>query len=389
MQKSAYDFRADRNGAELARLAGCYEFPQFVKAADFDALHDPGPLPDRVYADVVRRQLNCDTPASTWLSALYFFDKQAAFQPNERQAIAQRLQVFGDYWRITPELNALAARAAALAKAAAAPPPDEVFAYIAPNGTRHAPLRTPLEVKAATDWLYANRDTLPFGVRNQIAEKILEKAAACGAGLGTERDEFLEKQAGRGFCLPDAVVTLVRNRARLAAREDLREGMNKTASLIEAEQRRFCQPDNLVKLAEVIDQFDRTIGLVGKHTAALPRPEDVLFALTHSKAATDLADRCALTSGSVYTREALSKVALDDVRSLFGEDFATGVRAGLDVDPEKLAAAAATLPLPDAELFDALMESAGVHPVLAKSASEQRLGLSDAELDQLAALYGA
>jgi hypothetical protein len=94
----------------------------------------------------------------------------------------------------------------------------------------------------------------------------------------------------------------------------------------------------------------------------------VIFKVTFAKTASELEAHVATTSGRMYNKQDFGKVALDDLKSLFGDEFADRVRSGLDVDAEKLAEEIATLPRPDAEMFDSLMSEVGVKPSVVKTA---------------------
>lgn len=376
------DFPADRNGAELVKLAADHELPAYVKAADYAALRDAADtLPDRVFADPVGRRYPCDSPAATWLSAAYYYTKKAGVHPKARPLVEQRLDAYARHWGVTADVAAVRDKAAALDAAEDAPPPDEDFALVvkaAGGGTaaRSLPLTTAVEVKEAAEALLGRRDELRYAVRREAATRILEKAAALGAGLGARADEALERTAGRGVAEPAKVVDFLRKRAAASPDPVVRERYTGLASAV-ARSRNFCNPDNLAKLAEVVDQADRCEGLHRGYGDSLRRPEDVLFETPFTKAASELAGRVALTTGIVYDRDRLEKVSAEDLRSLFGDEFVRGVSTPFGLDAEKLAEVLPTLPRPDAELFEAAMAEAGLHPTLAKRASDVAVGLSD------------
>lgn len=197
----------------------------------------------------------------------------------------------------------------------------------------------------------------------------------------------MEKQAGRGVCDPAEVQAMIRDRALLAQGEE-RAGIEKLAETFNKMSRLHFVPEVLIKLAETMDTIDRGLGLTGKYTERIKRPEDVLFKATFTKAAAELANHCQLQTGTIYSKDTLAKVALDDVQSLFGQDFAQQVRRGLDIDPEKLAAVASTLPRPDAQLFDAMMNDVGLHPQAEKAAAAPAVDWTDREWAALASEYG-
>jgi hypothetical protein len=252
---------------------------------------------------------------------------------------------------------------------------------------RQLPIRNPMEVKVAAEWLSRYRDRLPFQYRHKIACKILEKAAAYGVGLG-DLTETVERTAGRGVCSPAEVAKMLDGRALLAKSASHREKIADLARAVRTQPAVTLSPDRLVKLAEVVDNIDRTIGIADRYGPALPRPEDVIFKATYTKAASELADHVATTSGKVYEKTAFRKLSVADVKSLFGEDFAGRVSNGLEIDPEKMAEEVATLPRPDAELLDSLLADSGVAPVLQKAASV-REGFTPDDWAAMAKRYSA
>ena len=250
--------------------------------------------------------------------------------------------------------------------------PDSSFAYVwtSEDGQKLRTLRmaNAMEVKTAADWLFQYRDRIRFADRNTMATKILMKRAEFGAALG-EREKFIDQQAGRGLCDPSEVHQMLMNRSRLSKHAAVREGLAKMAETVKKKPRAALGPQQLVKLAETVDQFDRGIGLTSKYSELIPRPEDVLFRITIKEAKDGHADACAMTSGTVYDRKHFERVKLADVQALFGHDFASEVAGGLKVDPEKMAEVASTLPRGDAETFDRFMTESGITPIQEKAAS--------------------
>jgi hypothetical protein len=404
---SMMDHVADKNGVELVRLSGLYTFPDFVKQADLGQTLGQRRLPAHLYADPVRQQFPCDTAASTWLSALYFTEKRAEFHPKDQALIQKRVDGYASYWRIKAAVDSVKARWQELHKTAEEQLPDRDFAYVwaGDDGRkeRHLRLTNAMEVKAAAEYVEEYRDRFPFSARHAMARKILEKAAHFGAAVGANR-EFLERQAGWGVCDPAEVVKMVEDRAMLvpAGRgvtvkfasdgkeersEGLREHFLKMAAVIRASPRRALLPEMLVKLAETVDALDRQLGLVGKYSEGLPRPEDVIFKATFSKTAGEMTRVVPTTSGKVYEKSALKKLALDDLTAMFGREFSDRVKTPLgEIDPEKMAEEVATLPRPDAELLDGLLSDNGVRPLLTKAASAHQ-GFTREEMNAWAAAY--
>lgn len=378
---------SDVNHEELARLVKLYDFPTFVKKADLANTMRPGNVGTGAFADPRFKRYPCHSAAATWLSGLYFQEKRAEYHPKDQARIEQRLDRMVDYFKIRPSYETMVKQAKDLHKEAELP--DSAYAYVwaGDDGRteRHLPLRSTMEVKVAAEWLSKYRDRLPFSDRNTVATKILEKAAHFGASLGPQLTDFIEKQAGHGVCDPDEVYQAIIQRARLATTPSHREGIVKLAQTVKGKPRIALQPQAMIKLAETLDITDRALG-IREYGEILQRPEDVIFKITFTKVASDRAELCALTTGNVYSKDQFEKLSRDDVEGLFGIDFAHEVCTGLDVDGEKMAAVAHTLPRPDAELLDQLMAETGMQPQMAKSASAG-FGLTNAQLEQLAAAY--
>ena len=373
MTASVLDHVSDVNGAELCRLAQLHDFPDFVKSADVNVTRNPGELPESVYAAPSIKAYPCHTPASTYLSALFFQEKAAEQHPRDAAQIRQRLDGMVNYWGIKAAVDQMRDEWTKQSKVAEDALPDSDFAFVWKNedGTvdRHLRMSNAMETKVAAEWLYEHRDELVYADRRTMADKITEKAAQYGASLG-DHDTFIERQAGRGVCEPAAVVRMIRGRAKLANDQVSRDQINKLADTVETTPQFALDPGNLTKLAETVDTIDHSLRLVGKYTEALPRPEDVIFSAVFKEAKASINRSCSMTSGTVYDSGDFANLDLQSVKAAFGDAFANEVQSGLGVDPEKCAAIAATLPLPDAELFDSVAQAAGINPLPVKSASD-------------------
>src|SRR5215471_1013843 len=127
---SRVDHVADVNGEELYRLWQLYRFPDFVKQADEVQTFRPGRLAVTAYADPVRQQFPCHSAAATWLSALYFTEKQAEFHPKDQARILHRLDHYVGYWRIQGDVAQLRAKHASYQQQRDAALPDSAYAWV-------------------------------------------------------------------------------------------------------------------------------------------------------------------------------------------------------------------------------------------------------------------
>jgi hypothetical protein len=382
-----------RGGYELLRLLQLYPPPEYVKTAEVDtALRVPDEMPLSAAADPVRGQFYCNTKAASWLSYLFYLEKQGEFHPKDRAPIQARLDAFVAKQGIAADCDALKARWHELNKNAEEQLPDDTYAFVwvGENGSkiRQYPLRSALEVKTAADWLLQYRDETPYENRHVIAKKILTKAAQFGARLPEERTEFLERQAGRGVCEPSEVVSMLRQRAAQVRDPELRGAFQKMAQTVSDLPRAALGPPTMIKLAETVDKLDRSLGWVQRYGRDLPRPDEVIFKATFGKTASALAEHVATTTGRVYEKAAFRKLAVADVSALFGDDFAAQVSTPFgEVDPEKMAELASTLPRPDAALFDTLLAENGIIPAM-RAAAAVKQGHDMETMTAIAELYG-
>jgi hypothetical protein len=183
--------------------------------------------------------------------------------------------------------------------------------------------------------------------------------------------------SGLGACSSKDATDLIRQRTVLISSDGpdaaLGQQMEKLAQIIEENPGKIQHHSTLTSIASVVDQFDRESNLVRDYGKGLDRPEDVLFGVTQ-KVASDMSDMLVGTlTGNYYKKADLERLPVTALRDALGEDFIDEVStAGAWVDPEKLAEVAPTLPLSDAETFDAVMIEAGIAPYATKSASVGR-----------------
>ena len=385
------DQTGDTEFRDLHRYVRLYEFPEFAKKAEFANIVEPEEKKVSYYADVrMPHQFPCHTKAATFVSTVYFLEKQSEVNPKVRPMIESRLAKFAEYWGIKNAIEVVKSRHTAINKQAELPDSSYAIVWATEDGRkdRRYPMRNTLEVKAAAAWFTDHNDAIrkEFGFidRQTIANKILDKSAEYGASTG-KYHETLEKAAGRGFHDPKKAGKAIRDRVKAASKvtPELAVGMSKLAESVETQPERYLDPESASKLASTIDQFDRTHNLIGRYTEMIPSPEDVLFNATRSKVAEFCTESCTTHTGAIYDQEDFSKLSATDVRDLFGDDIVSAVTTGLTVDPEKMAEVASTFPRPDAVLLDQLMQDKGINPI-AKEASASKIGFSHRQLQAMA-----
>jgi len=370
----------DLNGQELYRLTRVHKLPEFVKQASSDSILGPAEgLEQHQYAHPRGKHYPGHTAAATYISTLFFLDKRASWDVYTAKVIEDRLDKFAELHGIYDRVQKLKCDFNSVEKSAAAEHDDD-YALIV-DGERHYPLRNSHEVKAAADWLHKYKAEMPFEMRNQIATRLLEKAAKFGVSFGGELDEFLEKQAGLGGCDSTTLARFLYERSVLYKRANHTDYALKVAEMAKgvlANRGVGHDSDALVKLAALINQCDKLTGIDTVITD-LAAPEDVFFSITEKKASRLRNKHVMLTSGNCYNIDDLDKARLECIRDVMGNDFADQVSTGgLFVAPEKLAEVIPTLPRGDAEIFDRLLGSMGIFPTV-KTAALERSGINNTE----------
>jgi len=369
----------DVSGRETHRLTTLYTSPDFVKSASAERLTGDSGLPRHLYADPNNKLYPCHTAPATWMSALFFADKQAQFNEKTATSIKSKIHKAAEYFGISGLVSELEEKIAAANSNDINSLPDSDFAIVW-NSTagkmRHWPLRNATEVKFAAAHFKQHRDQFTFDDRHVIANKILEKAAEYNADISPAEDS-LTLAAGHGACAAKVASQMLKDRVRLTQRQygDMAAELSKLAEVIDQNPEQARTVETRLKLASAVDSFDRNTHLDRLYDAGgLPRPEEVLFAVTEKVARDFMAQNVETTTGNVYDLSDLEKLAVDDVREWMGDDFADAVTAGgVYLDRDKLAAIVPTLDRGMATTFDRLVQEKHAAAVVKQAAATDSL----------------
>lgn len=383
------DQTADAGLRDLYAFSKLYDFPTYVKQASPDQVVAPQTeLQSTTFADFRNRQFPCATKAATWVSYLFFLEKKADMHEKNASVIERRLNQFADYHGLAGDVRMLREKHASLHQDDPLPDSSYMLVWASEDGKkeRHYPLVGAPSVKQASEWFEQYRYHYGFEDRRAMATKLLDKIAAFNVPISEETFEMLEKQAGRGTYVPSKAAQHIRNRVKAAFKlePELQQQMLKLAQAVEDCPGMALMRDECVKLAKTIDDFDQLTHIQGKYSDNLPSPEDMIFEAPFKQARAFVDSGCTLTTGSIYDRNDFRKLALSDVRDMFGDDLADEVSLGLNVDPVKMAEVAATLPRNEAALFDQLLSDCGVRPIVKQATAIPRFEHRD--LQRLAAL---
>lgn len=357
------DHTQDVSGRETHRLLSLYPAPDFVKNASDERLNGAETMSRHLYAEPHKKLYPCHSAPATWMSALWFAEKQSSFDSKTAAAIEEKIRASATYFGIGSLVESLMHKIAEDAHTSLSRLGDGDFAIVwtAEDGSkeRHWPLRNATEVKFAAAHFKRYRDEFVFADRYKIANKILDKATEYGADI-SEADGTLDTAAGRGLCATKIAAELLRHRAVLGRKthSELAGELDKLASIVEANPEGAQTQELRIKLAGIVDQYDRETKLFRLYDAGgLARPEEVLFAINEKVANDFMNNHVETVTGNVYALDDLEKLAVDDIRSWLGDEFAEAVSAGgVYTDRDKLAAIVPTLDRGMATTLDRLMQ---------------------------------
>ena len=349
----------DKAGTKLHGFTKLYDVPEFVKSASHEDLTGKeASLPSTAYADPRTLKFPCHTASSTYVSMAYFLDQEKSFG-KVASVIKNRILKAGDFFGVRPELDDLVNKHAAMQKHSEEDLNDDDFAIVVKfetgHKTRSYPIRNAMEVKAAAEWMNKYANDLNFTDRITIARKIIKKASEFGVVIVDE--DSITRHAADGLVSRTKVANMLFDRAK--ALKTLKKDPEIQSMLVKTAQHVLNNNSTVVidKAASIISAVDdqykfKSLGSVN---------DLLLNTLTVKQANETINEHVQLTNGSVYKKAELENIKLDEIKDVFGNDFAERVSSGgLFVDSEKLAEELATLPRSDASLFDTLVSSLGV-----------------------------
>jgi hypothetical protein len=353
----------DNNKQVLVNYLRKTDLPSFVKEADYDHTYRTDHLPDHVFADPENRLFPCHTKAATWLSSLYFMNNN----PDELTVSTKNnLLKFARYWGIDKDIRHLSSRVKTAnekeEKEDDESDKEENYAFVFDDeGTKKKmlPIVTEAGVKKATDWFVRNRDKLLYDDRYQIAVKIRNRSQQ----LGLTTPEFIEKQAGYGLCDLDLMTEQILTRCTMIKDADTKASLydfvKKAHTLNEIE----FDVAFLTKTARILDTIDHLENLTDYYGKQLMRPEDFLFKTTFKAANDFVSELVEIGDNSLYNKTDLAKISLDDLQTLFGDEFVERISDFGKIDPDKFAEEIKALPAPEKQDLHKLLCQNGINPI--------------------------
>lgn len=381
------DVYDDVNHQQLYALDKLVGVPDFVKNAELDVTKT---LPSSAFADPIRRKFPCHTKSATWLANAYFQQVASLYPKDQKPMVQDRIIKCADYWKIRGMVDDFNKKWEKVSRFDAPEVSDSDYAIVANvdgHRIRRLPMPTPMATKIAGERLFADRFSYTYPMRKMAARRILLKAAQIdkigvenapvgGLSFEPETEEYLTKAAGIGTTHPKWAAERIANRVLMMGRFDPKDevqmNMAKVADIVSKME--APDTDTYHKLAELIDEVDRATGICNHYIHGVELPEEIFFAVQEKTASAIMAQHVVLQNGNVYRVGEFANLPLTKISEVLGSEFAEAVQdANGNIDPEKFAEIAPTLPRDDANLLERVIQKAGPGDAdLSKEANQNR-----------------
>ena len=325
-----------------------YKLPDEKEASAFDK---------NLFADSFRRLFPINDPASTWLSAAYFAKRAAAnelkYTADEAEHIKSILLKAAEIFNIKSDIEKISSvivddSTTEITKKAS--DDDNNFGLImqADDGTvvaKKYPMFDKEGVARAADYFSYYRTRYPLHIRRSIAKNIMSKAAEYGMDVDSLHYS-VKSEAGYGIPQRHVVMDEILRRSKLtknaedaAVLANINQMLNEVASM-------ELDSQTLDKLAEVLDTFDRSAGLVSEYNKTLRIPTDFLFEIPLDMAKKAMEDAVELDK-FVFSIEKLAELDVDVFDTVLGEEVTKDIKTDGKLNTEKMAEVLPALPRPD------------------------------------------
>jgi len=349
--------------------------PEFIKNAEVETVKVPEKAPISIYGNPANATFPCHNKTATFLSNLYLLAGQAngeAWQsgfPVEK--VAERLENHAKFWGIWPEVLAIKESITKQSSPVLTLEPADYALDVKyrENSVRRFPVKTAAMVKASAEALFRDRVNYPYEWRKTAARTILNRSAEFNLDLPEESFDYLCKAAGAQTAeSTDQIAKNILARA-LEYPTGIREKFAKVATLIYKSK---SVPGGCEKLAQLLDDTDRSLEVTYKYAQGLPLPEEVCFSGLTVKSAE--AETITLTNGKSFSLEDIKKAGIEPF-TVLGSDLVSELSAsdmGGLLDLAKVASIAPTLPRDSARELTTALEAVGVKSIaLDKEASRK------------------
>lgn len=362
------DSFSDSLNTVLHRITQEYAAPEFVKSASRDEL-----VPDypedvllRVCADPINLRYPCHTKAATWTSAAYFVDDYENLPSRYRTVTGEKIMKFAEYHGISQDVDHLIREKENRIKSASQVQFYPEDCYMLPD-KKAGLMLDEAGVEAASGWLLANRNSLPYSVCADAAVRVCKQASALGVSISPE----IERLTGLGFNDNASIASQLRKRAGLAWKTDstLSGALMSIAGEFETDP-----PDVgsevMMKTAAFVDEFDHRTGLIAaRQRGDIPMPEYIFYRHTVSDLQKTASSHVKLQNGKIYSMSDLESADRAEFEGVFGTELADACFTGRSLNKEAAAQILPTLPRPMADQLSGMLKVSGVRHVRQEKAA--------------------
>jgi len=337
--------------------------PDFVKNAAPTDPSEISALPRQVFADAINRKFPCHTKSATWLSQLYFLESRHMYPTRRASEVQDRISKAAAYFAIGGDVKSAASEWEKHQLTTRELGDGDYAVVTDHNGEkiRALPIANAEDVVKAASTVVQNRKNYPFDLRHIAARKILHKASELQVQLDDVVENYLYKAAGFGTTTPERAAEKLGLRVLMMPKSasDMRTRGAKLAKTVAAMEE--IPIKELVKLAQLVDRIDAEFGIRHHYDEGVETPEEIFFELTEKKAHKVKDSYIQLTTGTLLPIEVIGKLPTDKLAAALGNDFLKAVTAdkSLDIDLDKFARIARTLPRNDAMLLERAIAAAG------------------------------
>lgn len=339
--------------------------PEYVMKYDLPAKEASATLSDSEFADPARRLYPVDSPAATWLSYAYFnkhaMDGDLPQKAIEIDAIKERILQAASVYGIQPDITKLAEAFTVFGVEKKAEVSDDNYGWVAKDSTgnvlfRKYPMFDAVGVKKASDYFAEYRHRYPLEIRKHIASNIMKAAATFNVPT-TELKIDVRVEAGHGIPIRSVLMEELYERANLCKDAEVSIALANINELVAAAPvEELAQ--NLDKIAEVVDAFDKTAGLTKHYNKKIAMPSDIIYKLGMDEAIKMSEDSVTLHR-HIFSIEKLAALPVNVFSDVLGDNFVKAVmdKTGVAIDRVKLADNLYSLPKPDKAALETHLKS--------------------------------
>jgi len=313
------DFRKDTNKTQFLVIFDAFDVPEFVKKASTDEADTIQSLPSSAYAGV--NTFPTHTKAATWMSCAYFLLNEQDVPKDTRPAIEDRLKSAAQDWGI--DFDALRDEHVA----ATVEKPRYLINEKSASGedVNLLPVSDLQSLRTGAEWLYENRDRLPFTWRQKAARALISEAGEYD-GTILPKSDYLHKAAGYGTSDPKTIAGAFAVRAKLLQAEPVSKEIMKVAVDL---YRTGLDKTKYASVATTLATIDEKFNLHKYYSQSLPTPEEVVFGRTFKEARELMNTLTMLPNGKLVTDEQIEQAPIMKAARVIGGGFLNAVTCSL------------------------------------------------------------